>query len=196
MGGRPGHIAVFLALDILLFRCRILGGRLDLNDRIVELLPRLRRFALTLTRHEDDGDDLVQATVERALTRLERWTPDTRLDSWLFKIMQNLWIDQMRAQRSRGGLPAELDAADQVGGSDGRHVTGVRRELQATLEAVLRLPDEQRAVIGLVLIEGLPYREAAEILNVPIGTVMSRLSRARAALELAVEGEASTEARA
>jgi RNA polymerase sigma-70 factor (ECF subfamily) len=75
-------------------------------------------------------------------------------------------------------------------------VTGVRRELQATLEAVLRLPDEQRAVIGLVLIEGLPYREAAEILNVPIGTVMSRLSRARAALELAVEGEASTEARA
>lgn len=173
-----------------------MGGRSDIADRIVELLPRLRRFALTLTRHEDDGDDLVQSTVERAFGRLDSWKPDTRLDSWLFKIMQNLWIDQVRARRSRGGAAAELDAADQVAGSDGRHVTGVRRELQATLEAVLRLPDEQRSVVGLVLIEGLAYREAAEILSVPIGTVMSRLSRARAALESAVDGGPRSEMRA
>ncbi|MBL8771699.1 MAG: sigma-70 family RNA polymerase sigma factor [Phenylobacterium sp.] len=156
-------------------------------ERIVELLPRLRRFALTLTRREHDADDLVQGTVERALGRLDSWKPDTRLDSWLFKIMQNHWIDQVRAQRLRGASEG-LDAADEVAGSDGRHVTGVRRELQATLEAVLRLPEEQRAVVGLVLVEGLAYREAAEILAVPIGTVMSRLSRARAALELALEG--------
>ncbi len=173
-----------------------LGGHLNLADRIVELLPRLRRFALTLARREDEADDLVQSTVERALARLDSWRPDTRLDSWLFKIMQNHWIDLVRSRRSRGGVEADPDAADQVAGSDGRHVTGVRRELQATLEAVLRLPDDQRSVVALVLIEGLSYREAAEILEVPIGTVMSRLSRARGALELAVHGEAAPAARA
>lgn len=167
-------------------------GRLDLADRIVALLPRLRRFALTLTRQENEGDDLVQATVERALLRLDSWAPDTRLDSWLFKIMQNLWIDQLRLQRSRGG--ADLEGAEQIAGSDGRHVVGVRRELQATLAAVLRLPEDQRAVVGLVLIEGLSYRAAAEILHVPIGTIMSRLSRARATLEQAVRGLPSSKA--
>lgn len=152
----------------------------------MELLPRLRRFALTLTRREEEADDLVQAAVERALRRLDGWQSDTRLDSWLFKIMQNLWIDQVRARRSGIGQDVEASAAEAVAGSDGRHITGVRRELQATLAAVLTLPEDQRSVVALVLIEGLAYREAAEILGVPIGTVMSRLSRARAALEQAV----------
>ena len=152
----------------------------------MELLPRLRRFALTLTRQEQDGDDLVQATVERALMRLDSWQSDTRLDSWLFKIMQNHWIDQVRARRSGSGMEVEEAAAQTVAGSDGRHITGVRRELQATLAAVMTLPEDQRSVVALVLIEGLAYREAAEILEVPIGTIMSRLSRARAALEQAV----------
>lgn len=164
-----------------------MADQADIAQRIVELLPRLRRFALTLTRHEDDADDLVQAVVERALMRLATWRPDTRLDSWLFKIMQNQWIDQVRARRTRGAREA-LEAADQVPGADGRHVTGVRQDLQATLRAVLQLPEEQRAVVGLVLVEGLAYREAAEILEVPIGTIMSRLSRARAALEEALDG--------
>lgn len=163
-----------------------MADQADIAQRIVELLPRLRRFALTLTRHEDDADDLVQAAAERALMRLGTWRPDTRLDSWLFKIMQNHWIDQVRARRTRGASEA-LDAVDHIAGADGRHVTGVRQELQATLQAVLRLPEEQRAVVGLVLVEGLAYREAAEILEVPIGTIMSRLSRARAALEEALE---------
>jgi RNA polymerase sigma-70 factor (ECF subfamily) len=167
-----------------------LAGQADIAQRIVELLPRLRRFALTLTRHEDDADDLVQAVAERALMRLATWRPDTRLDSWLFKIMQNQWIDQVRARRARGA-PEVLEAADHVAGPDGRHVTGVRQDLQATLQAVLRLPEDQRAVVGLVLVEGLAYREAAEILDVPIGTVMSRLSRARAALEEALDGRTS-----
>lgn len=146
----------------------------------------MRRFALTLTRQDEDADDLVQATVERALSRLESWQSDTRLDSWLFKIMQNLWIDQVRSRRTGSGLEVDASAADFVPGSDGRHITGVRRELQATLAAVLTLPEDQRSVVALVLIEGLAYREAAEILEVPIGTIMSRLSRARAALEQAV----------
>ena len=161
---------------------------MNLADRIVELLPRLRRFALTLTRREEDADDLVQGSIERALTGLDSWRTDTRLDSWLFKIMQNLWIDQLRAARSRSGIETDADALEWVAGSDGRHVTGVRRELQATLEAVLQLPDNQRSVVGLVLIEGFSYGEAADILDVPIGTIMSRLSRARAALQEAVHG--------
>ena len=169
---------------------------MNLSNRIIELLPRLRRFALTLTRREEDADDLVQSAVERALTRLDSWRPDTRLDSWMFKIMQNLWIDQVRARRARSGIEGDAEAVETVAGSDGRHVTGVRRELQATLEAVLRLPEDQRTVVGLVLIEGLPYREAADILNVPIGTIMSRLSRARAALEGAVRADDASAARA
>ena len=76
-------------------------GPTDLTDGIIALLPRLRRFALTLTRHPDDGDDLVQLSVERALSRLHRWNEGTRLDSWMFKIMQNLWIDEVRSRRSR-----------------------------------------------------------------------------------------------
>lgn len=164
-----------------------MADQADIAQHIVELLPRLRRFALALTRHQDDADDLVQAAVERALLRLGTWRPDTRLDSWLFKIMQNQWIDQVRARRTLAASEV-LDTVDHIAGADGRHVTGVRQELQATLEAVLRLPEEQRAVVGLVLVEGLAYREAAEILEVPIGTVMSRLSRARTALGEALEG--------
>lgn len=156
---------------------------MDLADDIVALLPRLRRFALTLTRHEDDADDLTQATVEKALLRAGSWRPDTRLDSWLFKIMQNHWIDQTRARASRGGTPVDLDMIPDPSGEDGRQVTEVRLQLRAALDAVLALPDDQRLVVGLVLIEGLPYRDAAEVLGIPVGTVMSRLSRARAALE-------------
>lgn len=160
----------------------------DLADRVVDLLPRLRRFALTLTRSEDAADDLVQGAVERALTRLDSWRPETRLDSWLFKITQNLWIDEVRRRRTRSGLEGDSELGETVAGSDGRHVVGVRRELQAALAAVLTLPDDQRALVALVIVEGLSYREAADILDVPIGTVMSRLARARAALESAVHG--------
>lgn len=161
----------------------------DTAERIIELLPRLRRFALTLTRHASDADDLVQMCVERGLARIETWTPDTRLDSWLFRIMQNLWIDEVRRRRSRGVIERDPAEGETATGDDGRHVTRVRQELKAALDAVMRLPDDQRAVIALVVVEGFAYRDAAEILNVPIGTVMSRLSRARAALEAAVYGE-------
>jgi len=155
--------------------------RKDLTDRIVALLPRLRRFALALSRHEDEADDLVQATLERALARLDSWKEDSRLDSWMFKIMQNLWIDQTRASRSRGPHAPEGDLAT-VAGADGRTVMDVRMKLRATLEAAMALPQEQRTVLVLVVIEGLSYGEAAEVLDVPVGTVMSRLSRARLAL--------------
>lgn len=168
-------------------RCRgdqRVSGPHDLSERIVGLLPRLRRFALTLTRRWEDADDLVQATVERALTRLGGWREDTRLDSWLFKMMQNLWIDQTRARRVRGGdtVGGDSDLA-LLPGVDGRPLMEARLTLRATLDAVMQLPDEQRTVILLVVVEGFSYREAAEVLDVPIGTVMSRVSRARAVLE-------------
>ncbi len=160
----------------------------DLTDRIIDLLPRLRRFALTLTRHQDDGDDLVQATVERALARLSGWKEDTRLDSWMFKIMQNLWIDQVRARRTRGAEALEEELYE-LASSDGRAVVDARLTLQATLKAVMQLPEDQRAVLLLVVVEGLSYKEAADVLGVPLGTVMSRLSRARLALETRVLGD-------
>jgi RNA polymerase sigma-70 factor (ECF subfamily) len=161
---------------------------LNLADRIVELLPRLRRFALTLTRREEDADDLVQGAVERALARLDSWRPDTRLDSWLFKIMQNLWIDQVRARRTRGTQTTDAELADLAGG-DSRDVLDARLTLRDTLQATLDLPEEQRATLLLVVVEGFSYRDAAEVLGVPVGTVMSRLSRARAALEGRVFGD-------
>jgi RNA polymerase sigma-70 factor (ECF subfamily) len=165
------------------------SGPHDLTERIVGLLPRLRRFALTLTRRWEDADDLVQATVERALTRLGGWKEDTRLDSWLFKMMQNLWIDQARARRVRGGdAVGGDDELALLPGSDGRPIMEARLTLKATLEAVMQLPEDQRAVILLVVVEGFSYREAADVLGVPIGTVMSRVSRARAALEDKVAG--------
>ena len=159
-----------------------MSGSNALADRIVDLLPRLRRFALTLTRHQDDGDDLVQATVERALARLSSWKEDTRLDSWMFKIMQNLWIDQTRARRTRGVQADDYDLAS-IAGADGRAVMDQRLTLRATLDATMALPEEQRSVLMLVVVEGLSYRDAADVLGVPVGTVMSRLSRARLALE-------------
>jgi RNA polymerase sigma-70 factor (ECF subfamily) len=151
-------------------------------DRIIALLPRLRRFALTLTRHSDDGDDLVQLSVERALSRLHRWNEGTRLDSWMFKIMQNLWIDELRSRRSRGQVDPDFDL-ETLAGSDGRDAMDLRLTLQDTLTALMALPEEQRAVMLLVAVEGFSYRDAAEVLEVPIGTVMSRISRARAALD-------------
>jgi RNA polymerase sigma-70 factor (ECF subfamily) len=160
--------------------------RPDLADQIVALLPRLRRFALALTRHADDGDDLVQSTVERALTRLDKWSDGTRLDSWLFRMMQNLWIDQVRARRIRGAAPADFDTTT-IPGADGRDTVESRLILQDTLKAVMALPDDQRAVMVLVVVEGFAYRDAAEVLDIPIGTVMSRLARARAALDLSLE---------
>ena len=150
------------------------------------LLPRLRRFALALTRRSVEADDLVQDTVERALRNLDRFTPETRMDSWLFRIAQNLWIDRLRANKVRG-VTVDLDEAAQAS-FDGVRSVEAHTLLSQTLRALGDLPEEQREVVALVLIEGVPYREAAEILEVPIGTVTSRLARAREALAARVLG--------
>ncbi len=150
-----------------------------LRREIVELLPRLRRFGRTVTRHREDADDLVQIAVERALTRADQWQPGTRLDSWIFRIMQNAWIDEVRARQRRDLTFVPEELGEQVGVS----TTDAQIDAIAVRKAVSQLNEDQRSVIGLVLIEGLPYKEAAAVLDIPIGTLTSRLARAREALQ-------------
>lgn len=151
-----------------------------LRQEIAALLPRLRRFGRTLAHTREDADDLVQVAIEKALVRTEQWTPGTRLDSWMFRIMQNAWIDEVRARERRGQTFLPEEEGEQVG--DG---SATASQLDAILvrKAVAQLTDEHRAVVGLVLIEGLSYQEAAEALGVPVGTVTSRVARAREALQ-------------
>jgi RNA polymerase sigma-70 factor, ECF subfamily len=164
---------------------------LQVRRGIVELLPRLRRFALVLTSNPADADDLTQAGIERALQRTAQYNAAYKLESWMFGIMQNMWIDERR-KLARRGPAASLDVVLNAEGEDGRKTVEDRDLVMRLRRAIDALPDEQRAAVGLVLINQCSYKEAAEALNLPIGTVMSRLSRARQQLiaSLQSEGEA------
>jgi RNA polymerase sigma-70 factor (ECF subfamily) len=158
---------------------------------LVSRQPRLRRFGFALTGSMDDGDDLVQSALERALTRLDQFETGTRLDSWMYRIMQNMWVDLKRSAQSRREIRAEpADIEPLVVGDARREIEG-RLFLAAVRRAVADLPPEQRSVLAVVCVEGLSYREAAQVLDIPIGTVMSRLSRARLAVGQAI-GEGTT----
>jgi len=152
----------------------------ELRTRLGPLLPRLRRFAINLSGSTDDGDDLVQAACERALARSHQWQPGTRLDSWLYRIIHTIWIDQLRARKVRAHVP--LDAAEALTRAAVEHPAEARLTLDAVRRALAELPEEQRAVMTLVCADGFTYKEAASALDIPIGTVMSRLARARLAL--------------
>lgn len=161
-------------------------GKLDdrVRAEMVALLPRLRRFARGLTGVADQADDLVQAACERAITRIEQWTPGTRLDSWMFRIVQTIWLDERRAAKVRTG-EGRIEAAEAA--EPELTVDGVRRmeahlTYDAVRKAIAKLPEEQRVVMMLVCVEGQTYKEAADTLGIPIGTVMSRLARARLGL--------------
>jgi RNA polymerase sigma-70 factor, ECF subfamily len=155
---------------------------------LVELLPRLRRFAYALTGDIHRRDDLLQEACTRAIAHLDRYQPGTALDSWMYRIVRNVWLNQERAQRVRR-LVVDLDAAPEPVGEDGRHITETRLTLTQVLEALETLPREQRELIALVCIEGVSYQDAADILDIPLGTVTSRLARARRTLYVvAVEG--------
>jgi len=149
------------------------------RERLLAALPRLRRFARSLTGNGQDGDDLMQNTVERALQR--GWPEGVEPLAWLFKVCKNLWIDELRARsvRVKAAQTRELDDEPAISGEDVAIAELGLREVERALDA---LPAEQRAVLALVAVEGLSYREAADVLETPIGTVMSRLARARAAL--------------
>lgn len=126
----------------------------------------------------------------RALGKIDQWEPGTRLDSWLFKIAQNVWFDRARQGRVRGES-VDIDSVLELPGDDGRTVTESRMTLSAVSQAMSRLTPDQQVLIGLVCVDGLAYKEAADVLEVPIGTVMSRLARARRILAEAIGAEAS-----
>jgi RNA polymerase sigma-70 factor, ECF subfamily len=152
----------------------------ELREQIVGLLPRLRRFARTIARNPHDADDLVQIAIERALTRSDQLRPDSRLSSWMFGILRNAWIDEARTR----GRNDRVFAPQELGENIGDASNDAQADMLSVQDAMARLPEEQRIVVALVLIEGLSYKEAAEIMNVPIGTVTSRLARGREALQV------------
>jgi RNA polymerase sigma-70 factor (ECF subfamily) len=156
-----------------------IGTSENVHEQIAALLPRLRRFARNLTRNPHDADDVVQIAVERALLKLEQWRRDARLDSWMFKIVRNVWIDELRARGRRDKIFLAAEAGENVGEA----VMEREADLMSVQSAMARLPEEQRMAVSLVLVEGLPYKEAAEVLDVPIGTLTSRLARGREALQ-------------
>lgn len=151
----------------------------QIRQQLIALLPRLRRFARAIARDVHDADDLVQIAVERALVRHEQWRPESRLESWVFGIMRNAWIDEVRSRKRRDRVFAPEEAGETVGDL----ASEASERLLSVQKALAQLPDEQRLAVALVLIEGLSYKEAAEVLEVPIGTVTSRLARGREALQ-------------
>lgn len=159
------------------------------RQALIALIPRLRRFARVLTGNLADADDVVQACLEKAMLNMDQWHPGTRLDSWVFRIARNHWVDDRRRahnSKAHDDIGEMIDLA----GDDGVAVVEASNEARMVRAAVDQLPSEQRDVVALVMLEEFSYREAADALDLPIGTVMSRLSRAKAALAklLTVEG--------
>jgi RNA polymerase sigma-70 factor (ECF subfamily) len=157
---------------------------MDLREGLCAMLPRLRRFARTLARDPADADDLVQVALERALARAGQWRPEQGLDAWVFGIVRNAWIDEVRA-RQRG---ARLFAPEEQGAMVGDSSSEAREVAMSVHSAMMELPEEQREAIALVLVEGLSYKEAATVLDIPIGTLTSRLARGREALQARLGG--------
>jgi RNA polymerase sigma-70 factor (ECF subfamily) len=155
------------------------------SDQLIAVLPRLRRFAAGLTRSASEADDLVQAACERALAREHQFQEGTRFDSWMFRIVQTIWIDQLRARdiRKEDGDIAE----DRLGTDEPVRRVEARLALSEVRRAVSLLPPDQRMTLMLVTVEGLSYKQAADVTGVPVGTIMSRLARARVALQQLLE---------
>ncbi len=149
-----------------------------IKRELATLSPRLRRFCRALAQSPVDGDDLAQSALLKALARLDQFRRDDRLDAWLFKIAHRTWLDQKRAESRRPTAPPDALEALGDGGLGARRAED-RLDLARLRAAMAGLPEEQRAALALVAIEGLSYQEAADALETPIGTVMSRVARAR-----------------
>jgi len=159
-----------------------------LRDQIVGLLPRLRRFGLSLTKDLDSADDLVQGACERALTRLDQLRDGSRLDSWLCRIIYTQWIDTLRRRQVRSEklivLSRETESRSASSDADPHFSTSL--DVRTALES---LSEEHRAAVMLVCVEGYGYAEAADVLNVPAGTIASRVSRAREMMSRRLRGD-------
>ena len=155
-------------------------------ERLVELIPRLRRYARALVGDRATADDLVQDTLERAWAKLHLYRRGTDLRAWLFTVMHNVHVNRVRASRSTDTLGDEMpELAQRAPQSDALLVRDLDR-------AIARLPAEQRAVLLLVTLEEMSYDQVARTLGIPIGTVMSRLSRAREKLRALMLGQPLT----
>lgn len=151
------------------------------REELIALIPRLRQFARVLTGNLADADDVVQNCLEKAMRNMHQWQDGTRLDRWVMTIAKNIWLDDRRLSRNK--QPHD-DISEQItlAGADGLDIVEQRDQNRAVRAAVDSLPEDQRILVGLVILEGYSYRDAADMLDIPIGTVMSRLSRAKSVL--------------
>jgi RNA polymerase sigma-70 factor (ECF subfamily) len=164
-----------------------LSNSMDFREDLIALLPRLRRFAAGLCGDLSTADDLVQEACGRAIANQTKWRPGTRLDSWMYRIIQNLYRDQLRATSVSQRYTAENGPLMEQS-VDGALAIETRANLGIVQAGIQGLPEDQRIVLLMVCVEGLSYRETAEALEVPVGTVMSRLARARRRLHVLLDG--------
>lgn len=155
---------------------------MDEAQRLIELIPRLRRYARALVGERAGADDLVQDTLERAWAKLHLYRRGTDLRAWLFTVMHNVHVNRVRATRPVDPLEDEMPELTQRAQTDALELRDLDR-------AIARLPADQRAVLLLVTLEEMSYDEVARTLGIPIGTVMSRLSRAREKLRAMMLGQ-------
>ncbi len=155
---------------------------MDEAHRIVELIPRLRRYARALVSDRARADDLVQDTLERAWNKFHLWRPGSDLRAWLFTVMHNVHVNQVRASRDHAVLDDEGPEMAVAA------VQGASLEIRDLERALAVLSPEQREVLLLIALEDMSYAEVASMLDIPIGTVMSRLSRAREKLRALMHG--------
>lgn len=155
---------------------------MDEAHRIVELIPRLRRYARALVSDRARADDLVQDTLERAWNKFHLWRPGSDLRAWLFTVMHNVHVNQVRASRDHAVLDDEGPEMAVAA------VQGASLEIRDLERALAVLSPEQREVLLLIALEDMSYAEVAAMLDIPIGTVMSRLSRAREKLRALMHG--------
>lgn len=164
----------------------------DFRTEMIGCLPRLRRFALALTGDHEGADDLVQETCLRALSRVEQFQAGTRLDSWMFRIAQNVWLDKVRSKQARG-QHLNMDDAPMLADAESHRRIEDHVAVREVSQALGKLPAELQMLVMLVCVDGRSYRETSDMLAMPIGTVMSRLARARRLLHETLNG-ASNEA--
>lgn len=160
----------------------------EFQEELVKLLPRLRRFAVGLTGNLDEGDDLVQQACEKALVKQDQWERGTRLDSWMYRIIRNQHIDSVRRQKIRYSSVEQGDEVLDIPDGRSENIPEVRDMADKVADIIDDLSDDQRSVILLVAVEGHSYSEVADMLEIPTGTVMSRLYRARARIMELISG--------
>ncbi len=159
-----------------------MSNRIDnFNQALLALMPRLKRYSKVLAITPESSDDLLQATLERALKKQQQWQQDTHLDRWLFTIMSSIWKNEIRSRvvRQGNGLSEDVDLLWDSSNENKRDRTFLYEQV---FKEVMTLPENQREAIVLVYVEGIKYQEAADVLDIPLGTLMSRLARARVAL--------------